>query len=499
MELPPSPQFLSTSPDFPDLQQTSGEAGIEISMGVAMASGEHNLQREAMELLSPDNIFAEMSKGNINLVKDPAMNKVRMDMSPVVTELQKLALLFCKQDEEKLSLLDEMKCAWDEAALSKPVCKTVSVKTVHDMARMLGDSISMVTALASRYCQSNQHHVQMLQREVEDLTTLACDKVTNKQAEQKAAEDIIRPEEMAFLQPSFMEAEPESVEEPSQAPSPTAARAPTEPTNLRPLTFKTVVPEEEALVACKEITCFMEDILNRLNKALPAFLCLLKNEKASPKIKAEIFRYILTTIHTKGTPKDLLERTDGRNGKPVISLNLFPPLIDVRPNNDLGQTKKTYNYLFDSTLQIFLRNRLITVMLSLTSPYATACVMTLVASGHPYLKTLFNTDEKSPWINALRYSVIQSCICSLEIQEDTIITNNSQLLLPSDLSVPTFQNSVRLTRHIYWPESFENHFSPQDNTKPMKHIDILHNREITFVRNSLQIVPAKKQRIQKRK
>ena len=98
-----------------------------------------------------------------------------------------------------------MKCAVDEAALSKPVCKTVSVKTVHHMTMMLGDSISMVTALASRYCQSNQHHVQMLQREVKDLTTLACDKVTNKQAEQKAAEDIIQPEELAFLQPSFME------------------------------------------------------------------------------------------------------------------------------------------------------------------------------------------------------------------------------------------------------------------------------------------------------
>ena len=171
----------------------------------------------------------------------------------------------------------------------------------------------------------------------------------------------------------------------------------------------------------------------------------------------------------------------------------------MRPNNELGQTNKIYNFLFDSTLQIFLRNRVITVIFSLTSPYATACVMTLVASGHPYLKMLFNTDEKNPWINALRYSVIQSCICSLEIEDTATITNNSQLFLPSDMTAPTFQNSVRLTRHIHWPDSFENHFSPQDNTRPMKHIDRLHNKEIVFVRNSLQIVPAKKQRIQKRK
>ena len=435
MELPPSPHFLSTSPEFPDLPRTSGEAGIEISM----ASGEHNLQREAMELLSPDDIFAEMSRGIIDLIKDPAMNKVRMNMSPVVMELQKLALLFCKQDEEKLGLLEEMRCAGEEAALSKPSCKTISVKAVHDMSRVLGESISMVTALACRYCQSNQHHAQMLQREIKDLTALACDKITNEQAEQ-SAENIIRPTEMSFLQPSFMNAEPKNVEESSQAPSPTTTRAPTEPTNFRPLTFKTVVPVEEALVACKEVSCFMEDILNRLNKACPAFVCLLKNDKASPKLKAEVFRYILTTIHTKGTPKNLLERTDEINGKPVILSNLFPPLIDVHPNNSLGQTNKTYNYLFDSTSQIFLRNRLITVLFSLTSPYATACIMTLVASGHPYLKTLFNTNEKSPWMNDLRYSVIQSCIGSLEIQEDTIITNNSNLFLPSDLSLPTFQN-----------------------------------------------------------
>ena len=92
------------------------------------------------------------------------MIKVRKDMSPVVGELQRLALIFCEQDEEKLSLLDDMKCAIEDSMQSKPVCKMVGVKTIHSMAQLLGDSISMVATLAHRYCQSNLDQVQLLQK-----------------------------------------------------------------------------------------------------------------------------------------------------------------------------------------------------------------------------------------------------------------------------------------------------------------------------------------------
>ena len=95
---------------------------------------------------------------------------------------------------------------------------------------------------------------------------------------------------MAFLQPSFMEAKPEQQEKPSRAPSPTVAKVPKEPTSFQPLMFSTVVNEEEALSACQEITRYAEDVISRLDKALPAFLRLLTDEKANPKIKAKIFR-----------------------------------------------------------------------------------------------------------------------------------------------------------------------------------------------------------------
>ena len=179
------------------------------------------------------------------------MIKVRKDMSPVVGELQRLALIFCEQDEEKLSLLDDMKCAIEDSMQSKPVCKMVGVKTIHNMAQLLGDSINMVATLAHRYCQSNLDQVQLLQKEVDNLTALVYTNVTSNVTVPKAAEDIIQPEGMAFLQPSFMEAKPEQQEKPSRAPSPTAAKVPREPTSFRPLTFSTVVNEEEALSACQ--------------------------------------------------------------------------------------------------------------------------------------------------------------------------------------------------------------------------------------------------------
>ena len=207
-----------------------------------------------------------------------------------------------------------------------------------------------------------------------------------------------------------------------------------------------------------------------------------------------------TALHVKGSPKEILEAADNITGRPITSSNLFPPMLDLRPTNEFNQPNKTFNYIFDSSSNIYLGNRLITIMLSLTSPYATASVITLVASGHPYLKTLFTTETKNPWLGAFRYSVIQTCMFSLENNDRTkAMTNNSQIFLQTDLSAPNFQSAVRLTRHIYWPKNFEEHFFPQNNSKPMSMVDILHNREISYVRSSLQIRPAKRQRIQKRK
>ena len=513
MEGPASPHFPPTSPGFPELHPTSTDADLEISPVEPMATGEEqDLEIESMELLSPEEIFTRISSKVTSFAKDPAMIKVQRDINPIAAAVQEMSLLFCEPGDEKVGLLDDMRNAVDNALLTKTSCKMVSIRTIHGMAKMLSDTVNMVSVLAQRYCQFSKKQVQLLQTEVADLTTLACNNITV----QKAAEDIVQPKMVDFLQPSFMEkpetaqdlevlpAPPKKTQEaPPTSPSPTAAGLPSGPAKHqdyvpkipRPLTF-----ENEALAACKDITNFAEDVLGRVARALPAFQCLLADANASSKVKAEVFRYITTTLHIKGAPKDLLDRADRITGQPVMSSNLFPPLLDLRPTNEYCQNNRTFNYLFDSSSKIFLRNRLITIMLSLTSPYATASVITLVASGHQYLKTLFNTEVKNPWVSALRYSVLQSCIFSLENNDNSkTITNNSQLFLPTDLSAPNFQNSVRLTRHIHWPEDFKEHFSPQDNTKPMKYIDILHNKEISYVRSSLQIRPAKKQRIQKRK
>ena len=248
-------------------------------------------------------------------------------------------------------------------------------------------------------------------------------------------EDIVNP---MFLQPSVL-----GIEQPSsqnhlvtstcpQRPVPFPAPMSTVPpstvpvTNIPPgfpslprplpLTFFTVTPEQEALSAVKDIVDFCEDVLGRTFRSNPGFYNLLCDVTANGRIKAEVFKMIAASLNEKASPKQVLAAA-GRTDVRIPIQNQFPPLVDLRPHNEDMKSNKTFNFLYNFNSNIFLRNCIITVVLSLTSPYAFSAVMTLVAESHAFLKILFATDNRNPWLQAFRFTVLQSCIFALDNNE----------------------------------------------------------------------------------
>ena len=203
------------------------------------------------------------------------------------------------------------------------------------------------------------------------------------------------------------------------------------PTSEAPVTFFHIVQESYAQQHLVQMVEMQDMIMARLEEHSPGFFYLIMDPNVDMVKKAKRFANVINALSVRRTPGDFiaaasapdLDREVETGTKTVITA--LPPLADLRPAEEahkptrMDQRGLLYGYIFDQKQSLFRKSRLLPLVISVTSPRATASLLTLTATADEMVKNLFPTNGKNrdPWYSALRYSVLQITMFILDIDD----------------------------------------------------------------------------------
>ena len=251
-----------------------------------------------------------------------------------------------------------------------------------------------------------------------------------------------------------------------------------------------IYSKAESTAYCKGISVLLTQAKELLSQYNPEIVAKLN--EGSDRTKFHILQHIAKHLNKMRDEDQLLAFLRTRN---LLSLpshyedsTNFPPIPNILPGNR-ASTLNIHNFTYNAKQDLYMRNRLVKLVLSVAHPKLASTIMTLQGdkANMDLLKILFS-KQSNVYLQIFHYHLLLQITASYDLSRGRTFLTNSEpdVYLPSNVTTIQFEQKVFQTRQVAWtrPE-FQKNFHSVKVASPMKDMDNLHIQELLYIKSVL--------------